>query len=89
MIELLVTLEMLIPAILICLVVLYTIIVIIKYKLDVKFEHDCYKCKHYELYDVTSCGGNCRYKCFLKNRYDNHNMNDSHNLVRCKEFESK
>ena len=61
----------------------------IKYKIDVKFKKNCFKCKYYKLHDVSSFGGVCRYKCTLKNIYCKHNFNDSVKLTKCKEFEMK
>ena len=61
----------------------------IKYKIDSKFKKNCFKCKHYKLHSVTPFGGNCKYKCTLKNIYCNHNFNDSVKLTKCKEFEIK
>ena len=61
----------------------------IKYKIDSKFKKNCFKCKHYKLNSVASFGGNCRYKCTLKNIYCNHNFNDRVKLTKCKEFEMK
>ena len=61
----------------------------IKYKIDVKFKKNCFKCKYYKLHDISSFGGVCRYKCTLKNIYCKHNFNDSVKLTKCKEFEMK
>ena len=61
----------------------------IKYKIDSKFKKNCFKCKHYKLNSVAPFGGNCKYKCTLKNIYCNHNFNDSVKLTKCKEFEIK
>ena len=61
----------------------------IKYKIDVKFKKNCFKCKYYKLHDISSFGGVCRYKCTLKNIYCKHNFNDSVKLTKCKEFEIK
>ena len=61
----------------------------IKYKIDIKFKKNCFKCKHYKLNSVAPFGGNCRYKCTLKNIYCNHNFNDRVKLTKCKEFEMK
>ena len=61
----------------------------IKYKIDVKFKKNCFKCKYYKLHSVSSFGGRCRYKCTLKNIYCNHNFNDRVKLTKCKEFEMK
>ena len=61
----------------------------IKYKIDVKFKKNCFKCKYYKLHSVSSFGGRCRYKCTLKNIYCKHNFNDSVKLTKCKEFEMK
>lgn len=61
----------------------------IKYKIDSKFKKNCFKCKHYKLNSVAPFGGNCRYKCTLKNIYCNHNFNDRVKLTKCKEFEMK
>ena len=61
----------------------------IKYKIDVKFKKNCFKCKHYKLHSVSSFGGRCRYKCTLKNICCNHNFNDRVKLTKCKEFEIK
>ena len=59
----------------------------IKYKIDVKFKKNCFKCKHYKLNSVAPFGGVCKYKCTLKNIYCNHNFNDRVKLTKCKEFE--
>ena len=59
----------------------------IKYKIDVKFKKNCFKCKHYKLHSVAPFGGKCKYKCTLKNIYCNHNFNDRVKLTKCKEFE--
>ena len=61
----------------------------IKYKIDVKFKKNCFKCKYYKLHSVSSFGGRCKYKCTLKNIYCNHNFNDRVKLTKCKEFEIK
>ena len=61
----------------------------IKYKIDVKFKKNCFKCKYYKLHSVSSFGGRCRYKCTLKNIYCTHNFNDRVKLTKCKEFEIK
>ena len=61
----------------------------IKYKIDVKFKKNCFKCKYYKLHSVSSFGGRCRYKCTLKNIYCNHDFNDRVKLTKCKEFEIK
>ena len=61
----------------------------IKYKIDVKFKKNCFKCKYYKLHDISSFGGVCRYKCTLKNIYCKHNFNDDVKLTKCKEFEIK
>ena len=61
----------------------------IKYKIDRKFKKNCFECKYYELHSVAPFGGNCKYKCTLKNIYCNHNFNDRVKLTKCKEFEIK
>ncbi len=73
----------------IALFVLWLAFEIIKSKLDNKFKQNCYECKNYKLFDVASCGNGCRYKCTIKDRYDNHNMNDTCNFIKCKEFNNK
>ena len=52
---------------------------------------NCYKCKHYELYDVTSVGGYCRMRCKKHNRIDKTvDINDNEHYEKCKNFlESK
>lgn len=79
----------LITVILICLVIVYVIVSIIKYKLDSKFKKNCFDCKYYELFDVASVGDCCRYKCTLKDECNRHSMNDRTNFVKCEEFEDK
>ena len=59
----------------------------IKYKIDVKFKKNCFKCKYYKLHSVSSFGGRCIYKCSLKNINCIHNFNDRVKLTKCKEFE--
>ena len=61
----------------------------IKYKIDVKFKKNCFKCKYYKLHSVSSFGGKCKYKCTLKNIYCTHNFNDRVKHTKCKEFEIK
>ena len=79
----------LIPLVIFLLLLLLLFILSIKYKIDVKFKKNCFKCKYYKLHDVSSFGGVCRYKCTLKNIYCRHNFNDSVKLTKCKEFEIK
>ena len=61
----------------------------IKYKIDVKFKKNCFKCKYYKLHNISSFGGKCKYKCSLKNIYCTHDFNDRVKLTKCKEFEIK
>ena len=86
MLYLYIKLLLLIP-LLISLLLLF--ILSIKYKIDVKFKKNCFKCKHYKLDSVAPFGGSCKYKCTLKNIYCNHNFNDRVKLTKCKEFEIK
>ena len=75
---------------LIFLSILFLLIILsIKYKIDRKFKKNCFKCKYYELHSVAPFGGNCKYKCTLKNMYCNHNFNDRVKLTKCKEFDIK
>lgn len=51
---------------------------------------NCYKCKYYELYDVTSFGGHCRMQCKKHNRIDNTtDMNKREHYEKCKDFKSE
>lgn len=52
---------------------------------------NCYKCKYYKLYDVTSVGGYCRMQCQKHNRIDRTvDMNDCEHYEKCKDYlESK
>ena len=51
---------------------------------------NCYKCKYYKLYDVTSVGGYCRMQCTKHNRIDKIvDMNDNEHYEKCKEFKSE
>ena len=77
----------LIPLVIFLLLLLLLFILSIKYKIDVKFKKNCFKCKYYKLHDISSFGGVCKYKCTLKNIYCNHNFNDRVKLTKCKEFE--
>ena len=79
----------LITLVLFLLLLFFLFISSIKYKIDVKFKKNCFKCKHYKLHSVASFGGSCKYKCTLKNIYCNHNFNDKVKLTKCKEFESE
>lgn len=79
----------LLPLVIFLLLSLLLFISSIKYKIDVKFKKNCFKCKYYKLHDVSSFGGVCRYKCTLKNIYCKHNFNDRVKLTKCKEFEIK
>lgn len=89
MIELYFKLKILLPLIIFLSILFLLIILSIKYKIDVKFKKNCFKCKHYKLDSVASFGGVCRYKCTLKNIYCKHNFNDRVKLTKCKEFEMK
>ena len=89
MIELYFKLKILLPLIIFLSILFLLIILSIKYKIDVKFKKNCFKCKYYKLHDVSSFGGVCRYKCTLKNIYCKHNFNDRVKLTKCKEFERK
>lgn len=89
MIELYFKLKILLPLIIFLSILFLLIILSIKYKIDVKFKKNCFKCKYYKLHDVSSFGGVCRYKCTLKNIYCKHNFNDRVKLTKCKEFEMK
>lgn len=54
------------------------------------FKKNCYKCKHYKLYDVASAGDMCWYKCNLKDERDiGTSMNTRYRYVRCKNYKSK
>ena len=79
----------LIPLLIFLLLLFFLFILSIKYKIDSKFKKNCFKCKHYKLHSVAPSGGNCKYKCTLKNIYCNHNFNDRVKLTKCKEFEIK
>ena len=85
MIKLYFTLKILIPLILILSILLIFIILLIKSKIDNKYKKNCFNCKYYKLQDTSSC----KYKCSLKNIYNNHNFNDRVKLTKCKEFEIK
>lgn len=80
----------LIPLIIIVgLFVLWVLCIVISSFLNL-FKKDCYKCKHYDLYDVASAGDLCWYKCDLKNERDiGTSMNTRCRYVRCKNFEKK
>jgi len=66
--------------------IIYTIIQEIK-KIGKK---NCYNCKYYKLYDVTSVGGYCRMQCTKHNRIDKTvDMNDNEHYEKCKEFKSE
>ena len=79
----------LIPLLIFLLLLFFLFILSIKYKIDRKFKKNCFKCKYYELDSVAPFGGNCSYKCTLKNIYCIHNFNDRVKLTKCKEFEMK
>lgn len=53
-----------------------------------KFKVNCYRCKHYKLHDVNSCGG-CTYKCTIKDRIDKASNNCHNHYERCKSYECK
>lgn len=51
---------------------------------------NCYKCKHYDLYDVASCGDSYRYKCNKHNRIDDSvSMNEEEHYERCENYIKK
>lgn len=89
MIEFYFALRVIVPIVVLLLCVLMVVIFAIKRIVESKFRQNCYECKHYQLFDVASCGNGCRYKCGLKGRYDNHNINNGIHFVKCKEFEQK
>ena len=66
--------------------IIYTIIQEIK-KIGKK---NCYHCKYYKLYDVTSVGGRCRMQCKKHNRIDNTvDMMEYEHYEKCKDFKSE
>ena len=81
--------EILTSIVIVFICVIVVLIYLIKYKFDTKSKENCYQCKSYKLYDVSSCGDRCKYKCNLKNRIDNHKMNDKVNFIKCDEFKCK
>ena len=89
MIKLYFSLKLLMTVVIILIILIGATSLTIKSKLDSKFKQNCYKCKHYELYDVASCGGKCTYKCMKKNRLDCCDINDNEKFIKCEEFENK
>lgn len=83
------TLKVIIPIITISTLILVALLLYIKSVLDSKLKQNCFKCKYYKLYDVSSIGGDCRYKCTLKNKCNNNKINDNCNFVNCKDFLAK
>lgn len=81
--------EIVIPTFIIIVLLIFAIISFIKFKINKKFKKNCFKCKHYNLFDVASVGNRCRYKCNKLNRMDSHNMNNHYNFIKCKLFETK
>jgi hypothetical protein len=82
-------LELGIPVLFIVLVIILLIVFSIKSWFDKKFKKNCSECKYYELFDVSSSGGGCRYKCHKHNRIDRHSMNGHCKYIKCNEFEIK
>lgn len=68
-------------------IIIYGIIIELK-KIGKK---NCYKCKYYKLYDVTSVGGYCRMQCQKHNRIDNTtDINEREHYEKCNDYlESK
>ena len=89
MIELYFKLKILLSLLIFLSILFLLIILSIKYKIDTKFKKNCFKCKYYKLYSVSSFGGKCKYKCILKNIYCNHDFNDRVKFTKCKDFEMK
>lgn len=89
MIKVYFTLKVIIPIVIISSLTLVTSLLYIKSVLDSKLKQNCFRCKYYKLYDVSQSGGYCRYKCTLKNKYNNHGFNDNSNFVNCKDFLAK
>ena len=51
---------------------------------------NCYDCKHYDLYDVTSVGGYCRMQCTKCKRIDpTVEFGENEHYVKCKDFEEE
>lgn len=85
-----ITLEDIIIIGIILLILAYAIISPIVSEVKKIGKHNCYKCKHYKLYDVTSVGGYCRMKCTKYNRLDNTTeIMDNEHYERCKDFEEE
>ena len=53
------------------------------------FKQNCYKCKHYKLYNTFSAGQYCQYKCHKLNRIDVQDMNEHCNYIWCKYYEEE
>jgi len=89
MIKLYFTIKVLVPVAILTLGILFISFVLLKSKLDSIFKKNCYKCKHYNLFDVASVGDGCRYKCSKFDRIDHSGMNTRVHYEKCNEFESK
>ena len=69
------------------LVIVGSIIYVIVNELKKIGKKNCYKCKYYHLYDVTSVGGWCRMQCKKHNRIDKTvDMNDCEHYEKCKDY---
>lgn len=81
--------KIIIPLTIITLIVTYIIYINLKFKFNKKFRQNCFKCKNYNLFNVASAGGWCKYECSKYNRIDEHAMNDKYNFRKCNDFEIK
>ena len=78
-----------IPIILFGIAIIMMIVLMINGWFNKKFKKNCFKCKYYELFDVPSAGGKCKYRCNKYDRMDYHSMNSNAKYMKCKEYEEK
>ena len=83
--------EIIVIALIIVIVVIWFICSLIKKIINKFFKKNCYECKHWYLYNVSSVGGIDWHKC-KKNCFEEAirgEFNDSEHYEKCSEFERK
>lgn len=50
---------------------------------------NCFKCEYYKVYDISSFGNKCRYKCIKKGIIEEHNIKNKKNMKECEEYNDR
>lgn len=81
--------EYIIPLGILGLIILYVLLYILISFIKSLFCKNCFKCKHYKLYNVAGSGDCCWYRCDKLDITNSHSMNDTVYYKKCKYYEEE